>query len=1025
MPAPTITAKPSSTLDWTVGNTNFGSVTIEPTSGKKLTGWTPAERPSPQFMNWIFYNTDQWEKYLSSAVDNFQYRITANETSIAALGTAATVSASPSGHTYLTGANIQLQLDETDARLKALADAVTSGQGIDLVGYDVTVPSDFHTPIPTTAGSALDQLASRVKSVENASAGSDFVQQTYNDYVIPGDKPVGGVGNPGLTSNPTNNPRGLNLSELQTQWGEERIWFQKIVLTGNFDSAGRPEYSLGGLRHDKRVMFYGDWKTADPLVGDGYEDLQSVNGVVIRNKRAGDYFTVTAICDAVGLISRMASTESDQIDVQVDGVSTGIPISQRGFSGVTVENGSDQIISDNSLIALGYGIHTFKFTNGASDSNLFWDIYGMTLITTGQKQVGGSAYLGKISNNYPAAAITTPTVGPKGGKIFRYLDPADTLIKDAVTSVIAPSGTSTGTIGSGATSASISPIAGFVANALALITDGPTNWELIYINSVNTGLGQLGFATGTVNSYTNPTITLYGKIFSAANHANEKKDAFRPFHSLGINQVQDTGINCYNSQAVGSGYSQILGVTKDGVRGVLANNSFGIQGDRFLQIYSGNALGDYMYIQFKGTGLDMLFGGLTGAGAGTSQYDFTLDGVPLPRQSYTFTDPSTPQWRKICSDLPEGSHTLKLINVNNTSDVVQPVMILEYTEADPAAIVNLDRGNILSARFQPANYLFQPNCFFPSIGVLQNYVSRNVVWTNTIPNNQGWVIGQNFGEGGAVYQSNTTNDLCQKWFYGTGIEVSLNMENNMGICELKMNGNLLTASNFAGAMFQISGGGAFNSATGLIDCYTSLSVANPGKFSISGLAEGWHCLQIRTTGNKNASSTAITIQIANFWLIGHPYSDSVFNHGQMGTDSVSMGGIKDLRIFDSYNLADRTNQLCDLNSSCYNSGSLPGGFSWNMPGMSAMVETFGGDIEIETNVGIAVNGTFTFFLYIDGKSWTEEATSAPNNYTKFHAFYRIPLAPGKHFIGVRGSSGNSFESIGNHFKVREISNRNY
>jgi hypothetical protein len=59
---------PSSNLDWTVGNPNFGTVTVEPTTGKKLTGWTPGEAPPIQVMNWLFYQTDQWIKYLNSQV---------------------------------------------------------------------------------------------------------------------------------------------------------------------------------------------------------------------------------------------------------------------------------------------------------------------------------------------------------------------------------------------------------------------------------------------------------------------------------------------------------------------------------------------------------------------------------------------------------------------------------------------------------------------------------------------------------------------------------------------------------------------------------------------------------------------------------------------------------------------------------------------------------------------------------------------------------------------------------------------
>lgn len=73
MPTP---VKPSSKPEWTVGNPNFGTVTIEPTGGKKITGWTPGEAPPIQYMNWLFYNTDQWIDYFEGITDGILANIT-------------------------------------------------------------------------------------------------------------------------------------------------------------------------------------------------------------------------------------------------------------------------------------------------------------------------------------------------------------------------------------------------------------------------------------------------------------------------------------------------------------------------------------------------------------------------------------------------------------------------------------------------------------------------------------------------------------------------------------------------------------------------------------------------------------------------------------------------------------------------------------------------------------------------------------------------------------------------------------
>lgn len=53
--------RPTTTIDWTDGN---ALKQVEPSSGKKLLGWTKSERPPFQYMNFLFYNLDAWVKWL-------------------------------------------------------------------------------------------------------------------------------------------------------------------------------------------------------------------------------------------------------------------------------------------------------------------------------------------------------------------------------------------------------------------------------------------------------------------------------------------------------------------------------------------------------------------------------------------------------------------------------------------------------------------------------------------------------------------------------------------------------------------------------------------------------------------------------------------------------------------------------------------------------------------------------------------------------------------------------------------------
>lgn len=58
--------KPSTNIDWTDGD---AAKVVEPSAAKKLLGWVALERPPFEFMNFLFFNTDEWIKYLESVTD--------------------------------------------------------------------------------------------------------------------------------------------------------------------------------------------------------------------------------------------------------------------------------------------------------------------------------------------------------------------------------------------------------------------------------------------------------------------------------------------------------------------------------------------------------------------------------------------------------------------------------------------------------------------------------------------------------------------------------------------------------------------------------------------------------------------------------------------------------------------------------------------------------------------------------------------------------------------------------------------
>lgn len=62
-------AKPSSKIDWTVGNGSPGTVRVEPSALIKQEGWAASQRPPAQTMNWLLFNLLEWQDYFELITD--------------------------------------------------------------------------------------------------------------------------------------------------------------------------------------------------------------------------------------------------------------------------------------------------------------------------------------------------------------------------------------------------------------------------------------------------------------------------------------------------------------------------------------------------------------------------------------------------------------------------------------------------------------------------------------------------------------------------------------------------------------------------------------------------------------------------------------------------------------------------------------------------------------------------------------------------------------------------------------------
>lgn len=61
--------KPASHLDWAVSNPDPATNVIEPSAAKKQAAWAANERPPYEFVNWMFFRQDEWNKYFENKTD--------------------------------------------------------------------------------------------------------------------------------------------------------------------------------------------------------------------------------------------------------------------------------------------------------------------------------------------------------------------------------------------------------------------------------------------------------------------------------------------------------------------------------------------------------------------------------------------------------------------------------------------------------------------------------------------------------------------------------------------------------------------------------------------------------------------------------------------------------------------------------------------------------------------------------------------------------------------------------------------
>lgn len=1003
--------KPATKMDWTVGNPNFGTVTIEPTSGKKITGWTPGERPPSQYMNWLFYNTDQWVDYFESITDDHETRIDVIEAALPGLGTAAGISASNAGHTYLTGATVQLQLDETDTFLEDIVNSITQGKGADLVGYIEAVPSDWDA-VPGQVGDALDELAARVRVLENLTNIGDFIDDAFNDYCIPADSPLGN-GNAGYTDSLSTNPMQLKFSDNAVLFGEERLEFIMIKPTGKYDSAGKREWAVWTQKgFEPRVRLYGS----------GWSLGEGVSGAFPYTATSGDYFITTGIMDGFAILSGSGSGSPNNVDVLKNNVDTGVNLDFRN-AGVIGNKGTRElsVYSDATMQNLTRDLMTWKVVNGATDSSLSFYLQGVVFINTVPLDVGGKMFLQKNIVTLAKQNITPVSVGVKGGVVYRYVDRADNLRKEVAAEPELVETTSA-SIGAASTSISVASVAGFVAGDIILIKDS-VSAELARISSVGVSTITIP-APGTAFGYTSATVRLYARTFAsgALSHSNEKVKNlknYKAFSDVNAGPNQDSGL-----VAAGSLINvRTDHVMPDGCTRLASSASNSAQFNTVPGIYWNTNDEDLVY-EWVGTGLDVLVDYL---GSITGTVKVLIDNVDMGNLTLGVVNETL--WKTIVSDLPWGWHSVVFRGSAAGSLPIAWNSFKEYEPKTPTVIAALPKGDLLAKRAVPGEFNFidpqgavQGGYFVQPGTIRQNLLTGSVFKEGTGGTND-WAIGV---EGattrfswnpGIIFSTNRTNANYTRWFFGKGVTIAGRVNTDQGIAQIKIDGNNATTVNFPGATFKSSsGGGSFAPSTGLWDQYHTTALEG-ALVSIDGLTEGWHKLEVVCTGTKNGSSSDFFIYLNQVQVHGMTFWGDVaqqsFTH-PMG--SVNYGGVRDARRMDP--LLPNADEVEYLKTVAERSGagSLSFGFgSASFPlGRAVMpFKTKGGLFELnfseEWRQTVETGGA-NWVVYLDNQLiWTIALSADRPSYLEDIALSGImfQVPEGEHLLWIEKYTGGS------------------
>ncbi len=225
--------------------------------------------------------------------------------------------------------------------------------------------------------------------------------------------------------------------------------------------------------------------------------------------------------------------------------------------------------------------------------------------------------------------------------------------------------------------------------------------------------------------------------------------------------------------------------------------------------------GDNLSLSFEGTGLDLSFS----APAAPTNATVTIDNDPALTFTISF-DANTARTYRIASDLPYGSHTVKITRIaaGNFPNLYRMILYNTKTPALPAGNLKQGEYNLLSDYVPTA--LANPASL--SYGVISKASYKESAFTGT------WTLTNNGTVRNVGYMLSSTNaSTFTNNFYGKGFEITANSAGTV-TATITINGVLYTGA------ATVIGGGSWVPGTST----WTLPTTNGGRIQITGLPEG-------------------------------------------------------------------------------------------------------------------------------------------------------------------------------------------